>query len=190
MEYCLGTTTVCLGINRTNSHFSHALHLHPNLFTIQRNWIPYMSQRSKNETAKIFVKKKKKKSFIFFAFKLDCHAFPYFLSVDLERLRGRKQLSQNVNINFPWSIHALPQKYVTPLACHCSIKATTKVVSLLLRQDKKFLLSVKTPPAYLLDRENDLEGLWFLSRDKDLSLFLSLERDLHTEGTRELTKAT
>lgn len=64
------------------------------------------------------------------------------------------------------------------------------MVSLLLRQDKKFLLSVKTPPAYLLDRENDLEGLWFLSRDKDLSLFLSLERDLHTEGTRELTKAT
>lgn len=30
----------------------------------------------------------------------------------------------------------------------------------------------------LLDREKDLEGLWFLSRERDLSLLLSLEKDL------------
>lgn len=31
---------------------------------------------------------------------------------------------------------------------------------------------------YLLDREKDLEGLWFLSLERDLSLLLSLEKDL------------
>lgn len=34
---------------------------------------------------------------------------------------------------------------------------------------------------YLLDLEKDRDGLWFLSRDRDLSLLRSLERDLHTE---------
>ena len=31
---------------------------------------------------------------------------------------------------------------------------------------------------YLRDLEKEREGLWFLSRDRDLSLLLSLERDL------------
>lgn len=47
----------------------------------------------------------------------------------------------------------------------------------------KYLLWQKTENIwdghqYLLDREKDLEGLWFLSRERDLSLLLSLEKDL------------
>lgn len=36
-------------------------------------------------------------------------------------------------------------------------------------------------PSYLLEREKDLDGLWFLSRERDLSLLLSLEKDLGRE---------
>lgn len=34
---------------------------------------------------------------------------------------------------------------------------------------------------YLLDREKDLEVLWFLSRERERSLLLSLEKDLRKE---------
>lgn len=43
-----------------------------------------------------------------------------------------------------------------------------------------FFLS-RLKPSYLLDREKDLDGLWFLSRERDLSLLLSLEKDLGRE---------
>lgn len=43
---------------------------------------------------------------------------------------------------------------------------------------------------YLLEREKDLEGLWFLSRERDLSLLLSLDKDLEekTENNFRLLK--
>lgn len=41
---------------------------------------------------------------------------------------------------------------------------------------------------YLLDREKDLEGLWFLSRDRDLSLLRSLEKDLERAQNTTLVK--
>lgn len=49
--------------------------------------------------------------------------------------------------------------------------------SLLWHETENISLSTKSHQ-YLLDREKDLEGLWFLSRERDLSLLLSLEKDL------------
>lgn len=42
--------------------------------------------------------------------------------------------------------------------------------------------------SYLLDREKDRESLWFLSRDSDLSLRRSLERDLDRIQNKTLRK--
>lgn len=41
------------------------------------------------------------------------------------------------------------------------------------------LIFSKKVSQYLRDRETDLDGLWFLSRERDLSLLLSLESELH-----------
>lgn len=55
--------------------------------------------------------------------------------------------------------------------------STPKQVSLKIRRD-----------SYLLDREKDRESLWFLSRDSDLSLRRSLERDLDRIQNNTLRK--
>lgn len=44
--------------------------------------------------------------------------------------------------------------------------------------------------SYLRDLEKEREGLWFLSRESDLSLLLSLERDLEQITTHHQSKAS